>query len=262
VFETLFDVPLWVVGPVIVVIMAALSLVGLEIVRRRILTRLRVAVHDSEFVGTMVQSVMVCYALAVALIAIKVWETHGATSQVVSTEAAATAGFWRDVSNYPEPVRAQLQDGVRDYVEFIIHQAWPLQRMGKPPAGGVELVDRIQRVLARFEPTTEGQKAFHQEAWRAYNRLIEVRRLRLDAVGNGLPWAMWSVVILGAAISICTAFFFRVEDVRLHRIMVLLLSTFIALVIFVILAMDRPFRGDLGIGPESFQLVYDQLMKR
>jgi hypothetical protein len=44
--------------------------------------------------------------------------------------------------------------------------------------------------------------------------------------------------------------------------MVLLLSTFIALVIFVILAMDRPFRGDLGIGPESFQLVYDQLMKR
>jgi hypothetical protein len=28
-----------------------------------------------------------------------------------------------------------------------------------------------------------------------------------------------------------------------------------------ILSLDRPFRGDLGIGADPYQLVYDQLMK-
>jgi len=32
-------------------------------------------------------------------------------------------------------------------------------------------------------------------------------------------------------------------------------------VIFLIAAMDNPFRGDVSVGPDSFQLVYDSLMK-
>ena len=261
--DFLFDQPLWLVGPGLVLAMCALALLGLRLVRACVLTRLRIAVHDSEFVGTIVQSVMVCYALAVALIAVKVWETHSETSQTVSAEAAATAAFYRDVSNYPEPLRGELQAGVRDYVEYVIRDAWPAQRDGRmPPYGGVKRMDEVQGLLVRFEPATQGQMAYHQETWRAFNRLIELRRLRLDAVSGGLPMAMWMVVLLGAAIGLSTTFFFRVEDVRLHTTLVLLLAAFIALVVFVIFAMDRPFRGDVGIGPDSFQLVLDQLMKR
>jgi hypothetical protein len=31
--------------------------------------------------------------------------------------------------------------------------------------------------------------------------------------------------------------------------------------IFLIFAFDRPFRGELGLRPDSYQLIYDQLMK-
>jgi len=93
------------------------------------------------------------------------------------------------------------------------------------------------------------------------NTMIQARRLRLDAVGTGLPKVMWVVIVFGAFISLSSAFFFKVEDARLHILEVLLLSVFIGLVIFMILSLDRPFRGDLGIGADSYQLVYDQLMK-
>jgi len=43
---------------------------------------------------------------------------------------------------------------------------------------------------------------------------------------------------------------------------VTLLAIFMGLVIFMILALDRPFRGDLGLGSEPYQLIYNQLMKR
>ena len=31
--------------------------------------------------------------------------------------------------------------------------------------------------------------------------------------------------------------------------------------IFMTFALDRPFRGDLGVRPEPYQLIYDHLMK-
>ena len=93
-----------------------------------------------------------------------------------------------------------------------------------------------------------------------FNQLLESRRLRLDAVQTRVPGIMWGVVIIGALIGLTTSFFFRVADVRLHYALVGLLAAFIGLVMFMILAFDRPFRGDLGLSPESYQLVYEQLM--
>ena len=121
-------------------------------------------------------------------------------------------------------------------------------------------MNNFQTTLYSFEPTTDSQKLLHAETLRAYNNLILARRMRLDAVNSGLPGVMWSVIILGAFIGLSASFFFRVQDVRLHLIEVLLLAIFIGLIIFMILALDRPFRGDLGIPPDSYQLIYDHLM--
>ena len=95
---------------------------------------------------------MVFYGLAVALIAVNVWQTHADVAKIVSQEASAVAALYRDVSSYPEPIRSRLQDQLRSYVQYVIHDAWPLQRKGQVPAGGVELMNRFQGTLAGFEP--------------------------------------------------------------------------------------------------------------
>ena len=87
--DFLFDLPLLISGPVIVVALCVFGLVGLEFVRRRILPRLDVRLEDSEFSGAMLQSVMVFYGLAVALIAVNVSQTYNDTSRIVSGEAIA-----------------------------------------------------------------------------------------------------------------------------------------------------------------------------
>ena len=62
-FESLFDVPLWIVGSVIIGSLSLFAVTGLLVVRRRVLTRLRVAVEDSDFTGAMMmQSVIVSTA--------------------------------------------------------------------------------------------------------------------------------------------------------------------------------------------------------
>jgi hypothetical protein len=261
-FESLFDLPLLVTGPAIVGSLCLFAVIGLWVVRRHVLPRLRIHVEDSEFTGAMMQSVMVFYGLAVALMAVSVSQTYSDVSKIVSGEATALAALYRDVSSYPEAVRPRLQNELRDYVRYVIDEAWPLQARGKVPGGGVERMDRFQATLGAFEPATEGQKLLHGETLRAYNNMIQARRLRLDAVNTGLPAVMWAVIVAGAFIGLSASFFFKVEDARLQGIQVLFLAAFIGLVIFMVFSLDRPFRGDLGLRPEPYQLIFDQLMKR
>ena len=218
--DLLFELPLAVSGPGIILALCLFAMAGLVFIRRRVLPGWRVRAEDSEFTGAMVQAV-----------------------------------------RYPTPVRGQLQQGLRDYVSYVIHQAWPLQQRGRVPAGGVELMNRFQATLVACEPVTEGQKLLYAETLRAYNHMMLSRRMRLDAVDTGLPAVLWVVVAAGAVITLSASFFFKVEDIRLHGTLVLLLATFIGLVIFMTLALDRPFRGDLGIRADPYQLIHDQLMK-
>jgi hypothetical protein len=260
-FEFLFDVPLAISGPALTIALCLFAIGGLLFVRRRVLPRWRVRIEDSEFAGAMVQAVLVFYGLAVALIAVSVWQTYSDVSKIVSQEATALAALYRDVSGYPDPPRSRLQQELRDYVNDVIHQAWPLQRQGRVPRGGVELMNRFQATLVSCEPVTEGQKLLHAETLRAYNHMMLSRRMRLDAVDTGLPAVMWVVVAAGAIIGLSASFFFKIDEIRLHGVLVVLLASFIGLVIFMILALDRPFRGDLGIRADPYRLVYDQLMK-
>lgn len=259
--DFLFDLPLAVTGPLVIGGLCLFGVIGLRLVRRFVLPRLRVQTEDSEFSGAMVQCVMVFYGLAVALIAVNVFQTYNDVSNVISGEASAVDALYRDVSSYPEPIRGALQQELREYTDQIIHGAWPLMRQGKTPTAGFGYMTRFQAVLDKFEPATEGQKIVHAETLRAYNLLIQARRMRLDAATTCLPTVMWAVILVGALIGLSASFFFNVEDARLHAIQVLLLAIFMGLVIFMILALDRPFRGDLGIDPQPYQFIYDHLMK-
>ena len=161
----------------------------------------------------------------------------------------------------PLPSKLQLVTGNPAHVEQIIHQAWLMQQRGQIPTAGVEMMNRFQAMLMSVEPTTEGQKILHAEVLSAYNQLIQARRLRLDAVKARLPGVLWFIIVVGAFINLSLSFFFRIEDAWFQGIQVIFLATFIGLVIFLIFTFDRPFRGELGLRPDSYQLVYDHLMK-
>jgi hypothetical protein len=260
-FDSLFDTPLPIAGAVIIGSLCSFTVLGLKWVRRFVLPRLHVQVEDSEYAGGILQSIMVFYGLAVALMAVSVSQTYSDVSKIISGEATSLAALYRDVSGYPEPIRTQLQSELREYTDQIIRGAWPLMTKGKVPTVGVEFMNRFQGKLIAFEPATEGQKLLHGETLRAYNEFIQARRLRLDSVNTGLPAVMWMVVLAGAFIGLSAAFFFKVEDAHLQGIHALLLAIFIGLVIFMIFALDRPFRGDLALGSGPYQLIYDHLMK-
>jgi hypothetical protein len=260
-FDFLFDLHLAGVGAAILILLCAFALGGLAIFSRYVLPRLKLGPEESVFTSAMMQAIMVFYGLAVALIAVSVWQTYTDAAATTSKEATAIGVLYRQMSGYPEPVRSELRRELREYIEYVINEAWPLQRRGQVPRGGVKEIDDVEAKLVTFEPATEGQKLLHAETLRAYGQMIEARRLRLDAVLTGLPGALWFVIVIGALVSLSSTFFFQVGDTLVQKVQVVLLAIFIGMIIFIIFALDRPFRGDLGLQPDPYQLIYDQLMK-
>ena len=256
----LFNLPLILAGPILIGGFVGVSILGLNWFRKHALPRLRFGDGDVEFSAAMLASIMVFYGLATALIAVNVWEVYEKVKEVNKHEAASLAVLYRNVSEYPEPVRSLLREEIRAYTDKVIHEAWPLQRGGKIPMEGVKSIDTLQATLLRFEPVTEAQKGLALETLASFSRMMEARRMRVDSVERRLPGVMWMVIMLGAFISLVSAFFFPVLDARVHRVQVGLLATFIGFVIFIILALDRPYDGDLGLKPKPYEIVYKQLM--
>jgi hypothetical protein len=262
IIDLLFSLPLWLLALVLNAWLMGTVLAGLWIVRRHVLPRLRLGYDDAYFAAAVVQSAMLLYGLIAALTAVGVWQKNSEVADVVSNEATAIASLWRDLGGYPQPLRDATREVLRGYTEQIINEAWPQQRVGKIPREGVAWMDRLQEPLFAFEPATESQKIIHAETLHAFNQLVQQRRQRLDSVQAGLPAVMWIVLLPGAMGCMVLCLFFHLQNVRFQAVLLLGLAGFVAMVLFVIIALDRPFHGELGISADSYQLVYDHHMKK
>jgi len=261
--DFLFSLPLWALALVLNVWLMGFSLASLWCLRRWILPRLHLNTNAPLFYAAAVmQSVMVLYGLVAALTAVSVWSRHAQVSGIVSSEATAIASLWRDLDGYPQRERDAMHEVIRGYTTQIIEEAWPAQQQGRVPRTGVEWLDRFQAQLFVFEPASEAQKILHAQTLAAYSRMVEARRLRLDAVNSGLPGVMWFVLLPGAMGCLLFSLFFPIEEPRFQAVLVAGVSGFVAMVLFVIISLDRPFRGAMAIPADSYGLIHDQLMKK
>ncbi len=260
----IYEIPPLQAALLMVLFVETFALGGLFLARRFFVRRLRYHEGYSEAVSGTVQAIGVFYGITVGLIAAGVWSTNSTAAELVSKEATAIASLHRDLGGYPAPLRDELQAQLRKYTVFIIETAWPAQVRGQGQvlfSGGV-ILDEFQEKLYTFEPATPGQIALHGETLKAYNQLLEYRRLRIDAVGSGMSSVMWAVIWVGAVISIGVAYLYKIEDPRLHATLVALMGGFLSMVLFMIIVNDRPFYGYVSVSSDPYQMVLERVIDR
>ncbi|MFL6262122.1 MAG: DUF4239 domain-containing protein [Thermoanaerobaculia bacterium] len=247
----LYQIPTFWLGALVVGFFAGASAAGLALTRP--LAR-RLSHEQNDFVNFFVAIVAVFYAVLVGLIAVAVWGNYTGIDGIVSNEAVNASDVYRDIESYPPAVREEVRGNLKAYVRFVIQREWPAQRRGAalPPEGDL-LLQRVARGLTTFEPATTGQQAVHTQTLRDLDDLFSNRRLRLEAIGSHLPGLMWLVVLAGAAVLTIMTFFFRAESRALHLLLSVGLNVLIGLVIFLILALDRPLVGNVSVDPSSFE---------
>lgn len=255
----LLHLPVWLCGLIIVGSFVLTAIIGLPLFQWLTGGRLQLTEEMNNDIIFFASAIAVFYSLTVGLIAVGVWSSYSQVEDIVSSEASSLGVLYRDVRGYPDPIRERLQQLIRTYTESIINEAWPAQAQGQTSDAMTRRLTAFEEELFHFEPATTGQQLLHTETLRRYNDVVNLRRQRVHAIGSGLPSVMWSVVLIGAILTISVTYLLQIERI-VQFVLTAFLAMFIGLVVFVIACLDEPLSGPLAIEPHPYQLVLDRLI--
>ena len=213
---------------------------------------------SNDIVGYVLSCFCVFYGLLLGLIAVTAYQNVADAGANVTREVAALSALYEDVSRYPKPHGQNLRWLLRDYARYVIKYAWPLQQRGIIPEEGTIRADAFHDRLLEFKPQTPAEEILHAEALRQFNEFLEARQMRLFSVKSSLPASMWWVMILGAVLNIALCWMF---DMRFISQLILggILAAYLGTMIHLIFDMNQPFRGDVSISSEPFQVLYTRM---
>ncbi|HEY8005634.1 MAG TPA: hypothetical protein VIE66_02245 [Methylocella sp.] len=257
----IYDYPSWFIAVLFCSVTVALTWAGIFIARLTVHSWLHREKRTNDMVGFALSSYFVLFGLLLGLLSVATYQNYTDLGTLVDKEASSIGSLYRDFTAYPQPIRGQLQDRLREYARYTIVDGWPKMRNGIVPEGGTTRINELFNVLVTFEPTKKSEVIFHTEAVEEFNNLIVLRRDRLASVSTGLPAVLWWVVTFGALGNIILIW---LQDMQIHVHMILggVLASILGLVIFSIAALDNPFRGNVSVGPDAIVLIYETLLEQ
>jgi hypothetical protein len=260
VFYWIYDYPSLFVGALFAFVFIATTCLVIFFFRHFFRPWLHRERQTNDMVGFAFSGFSVLYGILVGLLAVAAYQNFSAVDDIVTNESSSLEALYRDLRAYPQPLRGRLQEELRDYTRYVIDQSWPEQKKGILSNEESHRVSEFIAGLMAFQPSDKSEEITHAETLRQLNNFIQLRRVRLANVTREIPAVLWWVVILGALINVLLIAMLDME-LHVHLILGSTLSAFLGLVIFLIAAMDNPFRGDLSIGSEGFQAVYATTIK-
>lgn len=255
----IYDYPTWEMALLFTFGTAALAIAGVLLFRRFFGAWLHRDDKVNEMVGFAMSSFSMLYGLLLGLLAVAAYQGFSDTSGLTDRESTMLATLYGATSALPDPLGDELQADLRRYTRNVIDVSWPEQRIGVTPTAATELLETYLDKLHSFEPHSLREQNVQSEAFALANELVQIRRSRLLSIDGGIPEILWWVVLAGAAINILLIWMLDMAR-HSHIILSAMVGGFLGLVIFLVAAMDYPFRGAVSVGPDSFEFVYRTVM--
>jgi hypothetical protein len=217
----------------------------------------RAWLHEEARLNDMLAGILqyfgVIFGLLLGLLAVATYQNRLDVEKSNADEASSLSALYR------KPSRGELQNVLEDHTRYLIEEAWPQQREGIIPVEEPDRIAVLQTRLAVFEPQSKAQELLHENTLRQFNSFYERRRARIYSLTAGIPTILWYTVAVGALVNMILLWLF---DLRPHAHWTLggLISFYLGTVISVTALMDHPYRGELGLSPDAFQLIYHQVM--
>ncbi|MFD0362232.1 hypothetical protein ACFQZZ_12360 [Nocardia sp. GCM10030253] len=260
-FTWIYALPIWLDFLIITGTCVALTTGAILLTRPYVLKTLGPEPGKNDSVTMVLTVGGVFYGLLLGLIAAATYQSYDAAQGVVADEAAALGTLYREAGAYPEPQRTQLRRDLVDYTDNVLTVAWPALRAGEEPMGGTALVTRFQEHLLAFQPQTKAEEIVHAATIDQFARFDQDRRHRINATSGGVPGVLWWTILVGATVNLVLLCLFSLHR-GAHLLLGGLFAFFLGAMIFLIAALDLPFRGDLSVSPAPFESMYVNVMQR
>jgi hypothetical protein len=257
----LYDIPNWSLFLLVEAFFVFFSVFGTFFVGKRFDKWFKLTPADNNVVSSFLSLSAIFYGVTLGLITVFTFENFNTSSDRVGAEASSLAAIYRDVGMLEKTEKHELQATLKSYALYVVNDAWKLQKKGIVPTGGTEIITKFQSQLAAYTPETEKDKIIFGIILGEFNSLVEKRRLRLNSVTTGLPMSIWVVLLLGALVNIALTWLMVIENRALDIVINALSGLLVGALIFLLIAMDNPFRGEFSVTPDAFVQLLNDVMK-
>lgn len=198
----------------------------------------------------------IIFGLLVGFSAVQVWNDFDRAKAAVADEASAL----RSAVILSESLSPETQGAIRTHlarhIEKSVNEEWAAmseQRatLGLPPR---ELIEALQLALT-FAPANDSGRAAQREIVTALEAALEARRRRIIVSQSAVGPVKWAGLLLQALVTLIAIAIVHSDNRLTSAIALALFSTGVAVSILLIAAYNRPFTGDISVGPELLQQV-------
>jgi Protein of unknown function (DUF4239) len=193
----------------------------------------------------------IIFGLFVAFTAAQVWTDNERANTAVDREASALRAVVVLAATFPGEAESRLRALIRRHIEQAVTQEWPMMARGTaslrftPPL----LAEALQLTLA-LSPNNEGQKNAQREIATALETAFDARRQRIIISQSRVNLVKWLCLFVQAAAALFAIAMIHCDNRIASAITVGLFATGVAASVLLIASHDRPFTGEISVGPE------------
>jgi hypothetical protein len=232
-------------------------MLGLVAVHRLVPVSIR-CVHN-DVAGFIYAVLGVMYAILLAYVVIVVWQEFDTTSQIVDQEAVALEDIYHGVDQFADPQRSNVQDMVKSYIETTSDEEWPLLANGQSSPTANQLAHDLRTAIDALPATTPNEQVMFDHVLTQYEGFLQDRDLRIIQSQVGVHPMLWVLLIGGAVLTIGFTYFFGVENLVAHGIMIAALTLLIAALLFRVQQVNYPFQGQVLVSDEALRMALANL---
>jgi len=209
---------------------------------------------------TMVSIITTIQSLLVAFAAVSVWSTFNDADRIVSAEAISASELAHDLAAFESPVANATGSALRNYLEQVIQVEWQImQRELRPDSEAERRFNTMLDSAKRITPATSRQTVLLGEILARVHEMVMYRQQRLLALSVSMPATLWAVILIVTALSFMLLYV--LPPTPFHIGLIGTWAATLGLTFFFILAVDRPFAGEISVSADAYRRAIDSLIQ-
>jgi hypothetical protein len=193
----------------------------------------------------------VVFGLLVGFLAAQVWSEADRASAAVIREASALRTIVVLAGSFPKEREAHIRAFVRRHIQEAVSQEWPAMARQRATLTMLRASDaEALQVILSLVPESDAQAFAKREMAAALQSALEARRQRIDISRSTINWVKWTGVMLPALLILLTIAILHSDNRKAGAIAIAIYSISLAACVVLIASHNRPFTGEISVGPD------------
>jgi hypothetical protein len=198
----------------------------------------------------------ILFGLFVAFTAAQVWSDIDRAEAAVIREASALRAVMILAASFPGEPETHLRALIRHHIEDAVTQEWPMMAKGTATLGITPrpLAEALVSTIA-LTPSNPGQQIAQTQIATQIDSALEARRQRILISRSHVNPVKWLCIFVQGVCALLAIAFVHSDNRLAAGIAMGIFATGVATSVLLIAAYDRPFIGQLAVGPQPLLQV-------